>query len=128
MGQEGFTLVELIIIVIILGILAVSAVPIYTSLSGDAKTSAEKDIVGKVRMGIALYFVNTAKNGETPSYPPSLETETVPAGFGTDPPLFTQVIQGGVDEEWEKLAPERYRGPTGTIYVYNSSNGTFLKE
>ncbi|MGL4893853.1 MAG: type II secretion system protein, partial [Shewanella sp.] len=38
--QQGFTLIELVVVIIILGILAVTAAPKFINLQGDARVSA----------------------------------------------------------------------------------------
>lgn len=127
MNNRGFTLIELIIIIIVLGILAVSAIPIYYNLADDAKTSAEKGVVGNVKAGIMLYYVNQAKSGGTPSYPSELDSEQAGTAASDSTPLFVNVIQGGVTESWTKTTDTTYTGPTGTVYTYNSATGAFSK-
>ncbi len=55
MGNErGFTLIELIIIIVVLGILSAVAVTKYQDLTQDANISATKGNLGTVRAGIML--------------------------------------------------------------------------
>ncbi len=49
MKKEGFTLIELIIVIVIIGILAAIAVPKFVGLTGEAKTSAIKGLAGSIR-------------------------------------------------------------------------------
>lgn len=44
--QNGFTLIELIIVIVILGVLAVTAIPMFQDLSTDARNAAIKSIAG----------------------------------------------------------------------------------
>ena len=49
MRKEGFTLIELIIVIVIIGILAAIAVPKFAGLTKDAKISAVKGFGGSIR-------------------------------------------------------------------------------
>ena len=52
--QQGFTLVELIIVIVILGILAVTAAPRFLNFQGDAKVSVLRGIEGSLRAAVSL--------------------------------------------------------------------------
>lgn len=59
--QKGFTLVELLIVVIILAILAAIVVPQFTATTDDAKLAALDSTLGNVRSAIDLYYQQHGK-------------------------------------------------------------------
>lgn len=60
---QGFTLVEILIVVVILGILAAIVIPQFTSASEDAQASSVASQLQTIRSQIELYRV---QNGEYP--------------------------------------------------------------
>jgi prepilin-type N-terminal cleavage/methylation domain-containing protein len=52
--ERGFTLVELIVIIIILGILSVVAIPKYLDLRAEAEKGVAKGVTGALRGSIAI--------------------------------------------------------------------------
>jgi len=66
-NSKGFTLVELIIIIVILGILAAVAVPRYINMMAEAADSAARAILGGLRGAATIVYTNRIITGaETP--------------------------------------------------------------
>jgi MSHA pilin protein MshA len=56
--QKGFTLIELVMVIVILGILAVVAIPKFIDLSSDAKTAAVQGIRGTRASAMAVNYAS----------------------------------------------------------------------
>lgn len=75
--QQGFTLIELVVVIAILAILAAFALPRFAQLSEQAHQSSIRATAGALAAGVALTKTQWVSNGFT-----SAETNVV--GFGND--------------------------------------------
>lgn len=108
-NKKGFTLVELMIVVVILGILAAIAIPLYMKFVQSAKAGEARLNLGKIGSLSEAYFNSRREGGSNPAVTPgallsmiaafprcgAVETDCA-AGCGTDAGNGEQVPALGV--------------------------------
>ena len=95
-SRNGFTLIELIIVMVILGIMAAVAVPRYLDSIANAEESAEDAVISAVRNGLKQYANNSLLDNGRATWPtnPFDALSEKPAGYTED------VDVADTDGEW----------------------------
>ncbi|MGF1843980.1 type II secretion system GspH family protein [Vibrio clamense] len=75
--QGGFTLIELVVVIVILGILAVTAAPRFLNLQDDARNSTLEGLKGAIQGAAGIVYGKSAIDGKESV---SSATVTIPTG------------------------------------------------
>ncbi len=126
--KSGFTLVELVIVIVVLGILSAVAIPRFFDFSGDANEAAAMGSLGGVRSAIGNFYAHSAtpSGGGVATYPTLAELTTpgtVMAQTIPDNPYSTSAVKNAVVAGTTAGTPVT-AGTTGG-WCYNAATGEF---
>lgn len=134
----GFTLIELIAVIVVLAILAGVAVPRYFDYTDRARTSAVQGTLGNVRSAIQNFYANASLSG-TPAYPTLTQLQTIGTVLQDQMPLnpynnlatitsatsaeWTARTVGG-SAGWRYFVDNSTTPPTYGFYINSTANTT----
>ena len=111
-GQDGFTLIEIMVVILIIGLLALMVVPRLRGVADRAKRTKAQADIQELKQALDRYYLD---NGSYPTTDQGLQALVAPPTGGRLPSNYEQ---GGYIE---KLPND----PWGNQYFYQSDGNTY---
>jgi MSHA pilin protein MshA len=116
--QGGFTLIELVVVIVILGILAVTAAPKFLNLQEDARKSSLQGLKGAMDGAAGIVYGKAAIEGLERAEEPTETVDGITVNFGYPTADATGIAQAvtGLTQDWS-VAEGTVSGATTPAYL-----------
>jgi len=103
---SGFTLIELMVVLVIIGVLAALIVPNVLDRADDARITAARTDIGNIQQALKLYKLD---NQRYPSTEQGLQALVNRPSVGTVPPNWRATLEKLPNDPWGR--PYQYLNP-----------------
>ena len=114
--QTGFTMIELVIVIVILGILAATALPRFVDLAGDARVAKANAALGAIKSAANLAHATSLAKGLAASASVNMDGVAVTMANSYPTATATGIIAAAGLDDTGSYTPS-YSGTTATVTI-----------
>ncbi|AMG03532.1 type II secretion system protein [Vibrio mimicus] len=125
--QGGFTLIELVVVIVILGILAVTAAPRFLNLQNDARQASLQGLKGAIDGASGIVYGKSAVSGKDTKPTESVDGISIVYGYPAATSAGIGAAVTGLSNDWTGLSDAATTPPSFVITFKDTTLDTAAK-